>query len=843
MTAALLGYVDPLGVAAGEEVRLMVSATVDYDVALLRLGHGSADARGPGVREEVVERLGSHAARVQPLPSGSYLRAPAHPGLDVDAFTVTAWIMPTMAAGRPRAVVARRDAGGRGGVGLDAAGLDAAGQGGAAPGGVGRSVAAPGGVGQGGAARDGAGQGGAGQGGGGRRGWALGLTADDRLAVWAGAGDAPLAVTDRPVPVGRWTFVAAAFDRTGVRVAQVPVPEWPVGSWRASARHSGPVDVGAAGIEPQVAAWWSGGAAAAHFNGRIDRPTILAGALDVVALGAAVAANTATAVNTAVTGGPAAPVLARWRPGRDTRGATVPDDGPHALHAEAVNTPARGVPGANWTGREIDFRLAPDEYDALHFHDDDLTDARWSPVLTLGLPEDLRSGVYAFRLACGSEQVRVPFFVRPPRGTTTARVAVLIPTFTYLAYANSHSSIERAGPDGPDFPVTPQHRWAAAHKVCSLYDHHRDGSGCYYASRRRPLTTITPNYTGPFGLWNLSADLCLTDWLDHEGVDHDVVCDDDLHAEGVAALAGYDVVLTGSHPEYWTGPMLDAHETYLARGGRVMYLGGNGYYWVTGVSPAAPHVVEIRRGHTGTRGWEVPPGETHLSTTGEAGGLWRHRGRPPQRHVGVGFTAQGGRGRGRPYRPVATAGGRGAFALSGVDGLIDAEALVSGAAAGMEIDRVDHALGSPPHTVVLATADGFDDHFQHAVEEVLTSDSRQGGTVEPRVRADLAFFEYPRGGAVFATGSIAWCTALGVAGYANPVARVTGNVLRRFLDPRPLEDDRSAGSDAAGSTAAGADGAEAGALESDAPDSAAPEEPERPRGRNDRGAAMTEEPR
>ncbi|MBB5956974.1 N,N-dimethylformamidase [Saccharothrix tamanrassetensis] len=723
-TAVLLGYVDPLSVAAGDEVRLMVSATADYEVALLRLGHGSDDVRGPGVREEVVRLLGTRAGRVQGLPSGSYLRAPAHPVLDIDAFTVTAWIMPTLAAGRPQVILARRDQSGR-------------------------------------------------------RGWALGLTADDRLAVWAGGQAAPVAVTDRPLLTGRWTFVAASFDHTGVSSTQIPVPEWPVGSWRASARHVGPVDAGAVGIEPQVAAWWSDGVAAGHFNGRIDRPTIFAGTVD-----AAVMSEIGEARDPESLG---LPVLARWRPGLEPHGTAVPDDGPHALHAEAVNTPARGVPGAHWTGREIDFRLAPDEYDALHFHDDDLTDACWTPEITLRLPSDLRSGVYAFRLRAGPEQVDIPFFVRPPEGTTTARVAVLIPTFTYLAYANSHSGIERAGPDGPDYRTTPQHRWAAAHKVCSLYDHHRDGSGCYYASRLRPLTTITPGYVGPFGLWNLSADLCLTDWLDHEGVDYDVVCDDDLHASGVAALADYDVVLTGSHPEYYTGAMLDAHEAYLAGGGRVMYLGGNGYYWVTGVSPAAPHVIEIRRGHTGTRGWEVPPGETHLSTTGEAGGLWRHRGRAPQRHVGVGFAAQGGRGRGRPYLPVDLRDGRGAFALSGVDGLIDAEGLVSGAAAGMEIDRVDHLLGSPPHTVVLATAEGFSDHFQLAIEEVLSSNSRQGGSVEPRVRADLAFFEYPCGGGVFAAGSIAWCTALGVDGYANPVAAVTGNVLRRFLDPTPLD--------------------------------------------------------
>jgi N,N-dimethylformamidase len=47
-------------------------------------------------------------------------------------------------------------------------------------------------------------------------------------------------------------------------------------------------------------------------------------------------------------------------------------------------------------------------------------------------------------------------------------------------------------------------------------------------------------------------------------------------------------------------------------------------------------------------------------------------------------------------------------------------------------------------------------------------------------------FSNARGGAVFATGSIAWCGALAHNGADNNVARVTANVLRRFLDPAPF---------------------------------------------------------
>ncbi len=94
------------------------------------------------------------------------------------------------------------------------------------------------------------------------------------------------------------------------------------------------------------------------------------------------------------------------------------------------------------------------------------------------------------------------------------------------------------------------------------------------------------------------ADVHLLGWLEQQGRRYDVVCDhEDLHGEGVRLLAPYDTVLTGSHPEYWTGAMLDGLEEYLSRGGRLMYLGGNGFYWVTSIDPHRRHVLEVRRGH------------------------------------------------------------------------------------------------------------------------------------------------------------------------------------------------------------------------------------------------------
>ena len=72
------------------------------------------------------------------------------------------------------------------------------------------------------------------------------------------------------------------------------------------------------------------------------------------------------------------------------------------------------------------------------------------------------------------------------------------------------------------------------------------------------------------------------------------------------------------------------------------------------------------------------------------------------------------------------------------------------------------------------------------VEEVALANSRQGGTLEERVKADMVFYETPNGGAMFSVGSIAYCGSLSAGAYAGNVSRLTANVLRRFLSPEPF---------------------------------------------------------
>ena len=65
-------------------------------------------------------------------------------------------------------------------------------------------------------------------------------------------------------------------------------------------------------------------------------------------------------------------------------------------------------------------------------------------------------------------------------------------------------------------------------------------------------------------------------WLEREGIAHDVFAESHLHA-GELDLDNYKVLIISAHPEYWTREMYFRVKTWVQeRGGRLMYLGGNG---------------------------------------------------------------------------------------------------------------------------------------------------------------------------------------------------------------------------------------------------------------------------
>lgn len=485
------------------------------------------------------------------------------------------------------------------------------------------------------------------------------------------------------------------------------------------------------------------------FNGRIEAPTLT------------------------VAGEP----VAAWDFARAMTTQVVPGSGPQARPLTLVNAPRRAVTSSAWNGTCHDWTRRPDHYAAIHFHDDDLADCGWPATEEITLPSDLASGVYAVRLATEAGLHHAPLFVRARR---PAGIAFLASTFSYLAYGNSIW----ASPSGPEQERRyPQQAAMARRYGLSTYSRHRDGSGIGLVSTRRPILNAVPGLFGEDigGQVLLNDDLRIVSWLESLGETYDVITDHDLHERGAAALAGCRVLVTGAHPEYHSARSLDAVEAFVARGGRLMYMGGNGFYWRVDTLPDAPHVMELRRAETGIRIWAEDPGEYHHQSDGAPGGIWRRLGRPPNRLVGVGYTAQGGTDVSRPYRRTAAAADpRAAFLFEGVSGpLIGAEG-PTGAAAGYELDRADTRLGTPPHALVVARSLPFDGQLSPVNEERLTHTLVDA--VDP-LRADMTFFEGPNGGAVFATGSIMFAGRLAEADGAG---RVAANALRRFADPAPF---------------------------------------------------------
>jgi N,N-dimethylformamidase len=747
MSRTILGYADRFSVAPGEKIAFKASCQghAHYHLEIVRLISADLNPEGPGFREEVVPSgiAGNYPGRRQEIAAGSYAVVPDCPALHgLTGFSLAAMIWPTMPARGSQILIDRRSRSGGFALALDAGG-------------------------------------------------SLALILED------GAGGHAEISTGRPLLAREWYFVGAAFDPERRRVLLIQEPRKAYARDESPAQReviaevapgeaAGPLTF-AARLDPASAA----PKAAAHFNGKIDSPRLYRRALPAALLRLTIDQPAAPAYG--------ADLVGAWDFALDMSSDRIRDRSPNRLDGRLVNLPTRAMKGWNWDATELDWRRAPGQYGAIHFHDDDLYDAGWQTDVVFEVPGHLRSGLYAARLQDGDEVERIPFFVLPPRGKATADTLFLIPTASYMAYAN-----ERLGYDSDLAEVASAHvpamgredLFLATHREYgySFYETHSDGSGVSVSSRLRPILNMRPGHTsswiGPAGAapWQYSADLHISAWLEAEGHRFDVATDEELHAEGLALLQRYRVVITGTHPEYYSTEMSHAVQAYLDRGGRLMYLGANGFYWRIAFHPELPGVIELRRVEDGVRDWSGEPGEYFMSFTGEYGGLWRRNGRPPQALTGVGFVAQGFDVSSYYVRKPDSFDPRAAFIFEGIgpEEKIGDFGLVGGGAAGLELDIVDRSLGSPPHTLVLAASEGHGQAYILVPEEVTSTFPNIDGPQNPRVRAELAFFETPNGGGVFCTGSIAWAGSLWHRGYDNNVSRITGNVLRRFKDPKPL---------------------------------------------------------
>ena len=452
------------------------------------------------------------------------------------------------------------------------------------------------------------------------------------------------------------------------------------------------------------------------------------------------------------------------------------------------NMPTRGVTGHKWDGTEFCWRHKPEHYAAIYFHEDDIYDFEWEADFELVIPKDMPSGIYVMRIEAEGHYDAMPFFVCPPLGTHKSDLCILVSTFTYTIYGNHarpdfNSSWLKRIQDWGAYPNNPSQY---PHYGLSTYNNHIDGSGICHASHKRVLFNLRPGFSTfgestCSGLRHFQADSHLIAWLHNKNISYDIITDDELDRDGLAAISGYKTIMTGSHPEYHTSKTLDALTNYRDNGGGLIYLGGNGFYWRIARHPEDPTILEIRRSEDGIRAWAAEPGEYYNAFDGNYGGLWRRNGRPPQQLVGIGFTAQANFV-GMPYKRTCFES-EFDWVFDGVDGNLLGNFGFSGhGAAGFELDRRDEKLDQGLEITTLAQSFDVENKFVLVPEEVLTHLTNLSGKPEADVkRADMVYFQTASGGQVFATGSITFCGSLPWNNFNNNISKLLENVIQKFL--------------------------------------------------------------
>jgi N,N-dimethylformamidase len=230
----------------------------------------------------------------------------------------------------------------------------------------------------------------------------------------------------------------------------------------------------------------------------------------------------------------------------------------------------------------------------------------------------------------------------------------------------------------------------------------------------------------------------LLGWMEREGFDYDYYSDAQLD-DGSMPLDSYEVLVIGVHPEYWTKEMFRRVEDWVHRGGRLMYLGGNGLNCEVTIDGDAMRCLTFDDTNA--------PNTKHESRM--------HRTYAPEaRLLGVAFTDPGAM-TAAPYSVLLP--DHWAFEGTGLKsgdifGQKSQHERVPGGASGHETDKLTPS--SPEALKILARGEN----------------PGNGG-------ADMVCFALGEG-SVFSTGSITWVTCLFLD---ENVSRITANVLRRFL--------------------------------------------------------------
>ena len=360
-----------------------------------------------------------------------------------------------------------------------------------------------------------------------------------------------------------------------------------------------------------------------------------------------------------------------------------------------------------------------------------------------------RSGLYYFHAKSESGAFfSFPWIVAPAE--PTAKIAVLLANITWNAYNNFGGRSNYIHPDR--LPPTPTVNARLELRRYTDPDHINYDTTEYDPlsfDRPEPICHIPEDeeITGPIegraACHIAPAEWRLLGWLEREGFAHDVYAETQLHFDTLN-LDDYKLLITSTHPEYWSSEMYFKLKAWVfERGGRLMYLGGNG------LNCDVEFLDEqtcIYRNDDSRKlgGGSLFESRFHLRHESEAnllGVVYDDRGI---------MTAA-------PYQVIDDSH----WVFEGT-GLVNGDTFghesqhqrIPGGASGHETDKISPS--SPANTHVLARG--------------LNPD--EGG-------AEMVIHEPGNGAAVFSTGSINWPSSLLVD---TPVSQITANVVRRFAE-------------------------------------------------------------
>lgn len=368
-----------------------------------------------------------------------------------------------------------------------------------------------------------------------------------------------------------------------------------------------------------------------------------------------------------------------------------------------------------------------------------------------------RTGLYYFHLETPSgAHFSFPWVIAP--ASPQSDIAVLAATNTWNAYNSFGGRSNYVNAD--KLPSTPTvHARTELDRFVKEYGAHAVEDREYRPlSFERPCLfnsisidrEITDPIRGKEGSHTAPAEWRFLGWLEREGHKHDLYAEMQLH-QGDLKLDEYEVLITHTHPEYWSYDMFSQVKEWIRNdGGKLMYLGGNGLNAEVEVVDES-QIRFLNNDKNVANDISSPediPNDKYESR------FHRASGKSEGSLLGVVFTTSGIKGA-APYEVIDGSH----WIFEGADlqegDLFGDETLqerCSGGASGHETDKL--SAYAPDDTTVIAKGTNPDN----------------GG-------AEITYYETDSGGAVFSVGSITYPLGLLID---DEMTAITNNVIERF---------------------------------------------------------------